>query len=272
MLITLPPQRSQSPHLGVSKVLMVQSPCFLSDKNPNPSHHTLPPALPARGPQPLVLHGRPAWSSHWAFALAAHHPECPGALPRAYSVIHLPGSLCELLREACRAGLVWSKSPWTSLSPKTATVVFSSWLCYMMVWFWLLSGSLSLSLSVSESRASMYLAGQRAWHLEDCPAPRGPQKCWVSQWMRHWLPPSPCHLQLWGSSLCITLKPLGLWLPVSAMVKHQVSASRDPGKGRDGGRRGVLLRFAHGEKYDLDRDGSHWPSSAVEISRRILLA
>lgn len=50
------------------------------------------------------------------------------------------------------------------------------------------------------------------------------------------------------------------------------SVQAGPGEGRDRGRRGVLSRFAHGEKYDLDRDGSHWPSSAFAISRRIFLA
>ena len=49
--------------------------------------------------------------------------------------------------------------------------------------------------------------------------------------MSRWLPPGLCHFQLCGSPLCITLKSLGLCLPVSATVKHWLGASRKPGKG-----------------------------------------
>ena len=64
----------------------------------------------------------------------------------------------------------------------------------------------------------------------------------------------------------------GFVAPCVSNGQTPAQCKQGPGEGRDGGRRGVLLRFAHGEKYDLDRDGSHWPSSAVAISRRILLA
>ena len=93
------------------------------------------PALPAWGPVPWFFTGAQHGPSAEPLPSPLTPPECPGSLPRAHNAIHLPGSPCELLREACRAGLVQSKSFRTSLSLKTARVVFSSWLCYMMIWF-----------------------------------------------------------------------------------------------------------------------------------------